>query len=189
MDGTSNRELLVMKSFRLLRNKGLPAQVGFTLIELLIVIALLGALAIGLLATIDPFEQLKKGRDTSTRNTTAEFYNANLRYYAVKSQFPWGTGATSGSLAAVTGNVIQALITQGELKQRFIELAGTNNLARIFFNSTAADHVAVCFDPESKSFNGDANTIYNVSGSPAGQANCLGFTPPGTSDACYFCIQ
>ena len=33
---------------------------GFTLIELLIVIALLGALAVGLLATIDPFEQLKK---------------------------------------------------------------------------------------------------------------------------------
>ena len=35
-------------------------QKGFTLIELLIVIALLGSLAVGLLATIDPFEQLKK---------------------------------------------------------------------------------------------------------------------------------
>ena len=46
---------------------------GFTLIELLIVIALLGALAVGLLATIDPFEQLKKGRDTSKKNTVSEF--------------------------------------------------------------------------------------------------------------------
>ena len=54
-------------------------QKGFTLIELLIVIALLGALTIGLLATINPFEQLKKGRDTSNQNTATEFYNASLR--------------------------------------------------------------------------------------------------------------
>ena len=67
--------------------KKLSAQsFGFTLIELLIVIALLGALAVGLLATIDPFEQLKKGRDTSLRNTVAEFYNANLRYYSTKGE-------------------------------------------------------------------------------------------------------
>jgi len=63
---------------------------GFTLIELLIVIALLGALAVGLLATIDPFEQLKKGRDTSQRNTTAEFYNANLRLLRNQGQLSLG---------------------------------------------------------------------------------------------------
>ncbi|MFH0773343.1 MAG: prepilin-type N-terminal cleavage/methylation domain-containing protein, partial [bacterium] len=34
---------------------------GFTLIELLIVIALLGALAVALLAALDPLEQIKKG--------------------------------------------------------------------------------------------------------------------------------
>ena len=38
-------------------------QKGFTLIELLIVIALLGALAVGLIGALDPFEQLKKGTD------------------------------------------------------------------------------------------------------------------------------
>ena len=41
---------------------------GFTLVELLIVIALLGALAIGLIGALDPFEQLKKGTDTGTRD-------------------------------------------------------------------------------------------------------------------------
>ncbi|PJE63249.1 Tfp structural protein, partial [Candidatus Roizmanbacteria bacterium CG10_big_fil_rev_8_21_14_0_10_39_6] len=41
---------------------------GFTLIELLIVIALLGTLAVALLAAIDPFEQFKKGTDTARRN-------------------------------------------------------------------------------------------------------------------------
>ena len=47
--------LSYMKKF----SKGLAprsfSEVGFTLIELLIVIALLGALAAGLLAAIDPF--------------------------------------------------------------------------------------------------------------------------------------
>ena len=62
---------------------------GFTLIELLIVIALLGALAVGLLATVDPFEQLKKGTDTSRRNTTSEIYNSMIRYYSVKNNMPW----------------------------------------------------------------------------------------------------
>ena len=59
-----------MKKF----NKGstLSLLKGFTLIELLIVIALLGALAVGLLAALDPFEQLKKGTDTGTRNTVSE---------------------------------------------------------------------------------------------------------------------
>ena len=40
---------------------------GFTLIELLIVIAILGILAIALLATLDPFEQLRKSRDGAKR--------------------------------------------------------------------------------------------------------------------------
>ena len=34
---------------------------GFTLIEILVVVALIGALFLGILATVDPLEQLKKG--------------------------------------------------------------------------------------------------------------------------------
>src|SRR5690348_2307082 len=96
---------------------------GFTLIELLIVIALLGALAVGLLATIDPFEQLKKGRDTSIRNTVSEYYNANLRYFANKGFFPWNTATTSipktGTPVNTMGSEITALMNAGELKDRF----------------------------------------------------------------------
>ena len=110
---------------------------GFTLIELLIVIALLGALAIGLLATIDPFEQLKKGRDTSTRNTTLEAYNAELRYYSTKATFSWPTSSSfvAQPLSSL-GSDITALISAGELKNQFIQLAGTGNLAKIFMSST-----------------------------------------------------
>ncbi len=164
-------------------------QKGFTLIELLIVIALLGALAIGLLATIDPFEQLKKGRDTSTRNTVSEFYNANLRYYAVKSQFPWGTTGFTSQLDAVTASTeIQKLVDQGELKDKFITLAGTANLAKMYVTSTDATHMAVCFKPESKSFQGDPNTIYDSSGGTT-IVNCKSGTSGLSGSDCFFCIQ
>ncbi|MEK7634177.1 MAG: prepilin-type N-terminal cleavage/methylation domain-containing protein, partial [Patescibacteria group bacterium] len=64
---------------------------GFTLIELLIVIALLGALAVGLLAALDPFEQLKKGTDTGVRNTVSEVHGSIIRFYAIKNYMPWCT--------------------------------------------------------------------------------------------------
>ena len=117
---------------------------GFTLIELLIVIALLGALAIGLLATIDPFEQLKKGRDTATRNTVTEFYNANLRFYGTKGEFPWGTGNAFSSEnpdSAALGTTLDQLVSAGELKQNFTTAAGTNRLARIYVSSAADDDI------------------------------------------------
>jgi prepilin-type N-terminal cleavage/methylation domain-containing protein len=160
---------------------------GFTLIELLIVIALLGALAVGLLATIDPFEQLKKGRDTSLRNTVSEFYNANLRYYSTKGQFPWSGTAEQTSLNALTGDVIAELVSSGELKNRFSDLAGTGNLAKIFLYSPTAENLAVCFKPESKAFQIDPNTIYDQTGGTS-ITNCKSQTSVGGTD-CYYCIQ
>jgi prepilin-type N-terminal cleavage/methylation domain-containing protein len=167
---------------------------GFTLIELLIVIALLGALAVGLLATIDPFEQLKKGRDTSMRNTVSEFYDASLRYYATKGEFTWGTNGTSGTIYSL-GNDVTALINAGELKDKFFTLAGTANLNKISINSPDATHVTVCFTPESKSFQADPNTIYLTDGSgtanpqTSGASACRTYVPLNASVYCAFCIQ
>lgn len=161
---------------------------GFTLIELLIVIALLGALAVGLLATIDPFEQLKKGRDTSLRNTTAEFYNANLRYYATKGQFAWGTSSTFTAVGVNTmGSYVTSLINAGELKNRFMDLAGTGNLAKVLVTSTDVTHLVVCFKPESKSFQIDPNTTYSTDGAVI-SSGCKSQTSSGGTD-CYFCVQ
>ncbi len=160
---------------------------GFTLIELLIVIALLGALAVGLLATIDPFEQLKKGRDTSQRNTVSEFYNANLRYYSTKAQFPFGTGGLATTSVDGLGSTVTALQNAGELKTNFISLAGTGNLAKIFVTSTGAEHISVCFSPESKGFQIDPNTVYNKSSGPA--TDCKSGTGDSATADCYYCIQ
>lgn len=161
---------------------------GFTLIELLIVIALLGALAVGLLATIDPFEQLKKGRDTSQRNTISEFYNANLRYYSTKGQFPWGLTTLATTDVFSLSTYVDTLVAAGELKNNFMNLAGTGNMARVFVSSTSTEHVAVCYQPESKGFQLDPNTIYDISGGTSYITSCKSQTSAGGTD-CYYCIQ
>lgn len=167
---------------------------GFTLIELLIVIALLGALAVGLLATVDPFEQLKKGTDTSTRNTVSELYNAFIRYYSVKSAMPWSTDVTaltaSDDKMVSAGGFIPKVITAGELKNDFIQLAG-GSLASIYITSTADalglyNNVAVCFAPQSKSFANDTNAKYLSDSNPGGTGQCKG--TGGTAD-CFWCIK
>lgn len=163
---------------------------GFTLIELLIVIALLGALAVGLLATIDPFEQLKKGRDTSLRNTTAEFYNANLRYFSTKGQFPWATDVTYNSAAIGSQtDILTELINVGELKSKFFELAGAANLGKIYLTSTSREHVAVCFSPESKSFQEDPVNIFNAAGSSYADGTCKSQLPGAAGIDCFYCVQ
>ncbi len=160
---------------------------GFTLIELLIVIALLGALAIGLLATVDPFEQFKKGRDTSTRNTTLNLYTAELRYYATKAFFTWPTSSTFIKTLDTMGSDITALINAGELKSQFINLAGTGNLAKIFMSSTSPTQIGVCFKPESKSFQVDPATIFASDGQTSASV-CKSQTAVGGTD-CFYCVQ
>ena len=155
---------------------------GFTLIELLIVIALLGVLAVGLLATIDPFEQLKKGRDTSTRNMVEEFYNGALRYYAIKDSFPWtsvtGLSLTDSLMTGAVGTVVDA----GELKQAFAEASGRG---KVFVTSTSGEDLTVCFQPQSKAFRNDNNSKYDVSGATQATDIC----PNTTSTSCYWCIK
>lgn len=168
---------------------------GFTLIELLIVIALLGALAVGLLATVDPFEQLKKGTDTSRRNTTSEVYNSMIRYYSVKSAFPWTSniismGADNAAMTGDTTGYLSKVIAAGELKPEFIQLAGSGNLAKIFLTSTedansVIQAVSVCFLPESKSFANEPNAKFTINGGAG--TGCPG--TGGTGVGCYWCIK
>lgn len=167
---------------------------GFTLIELLIVIALLGALAVGLLAAVDPFEQLKKGTDTSLSNMVSEIYNAAIRHYANTSSTPWGTGTvTYSSLWEAGGStMLSSIISGGELKPDFMTLAGSGKLSKISFKGVEGPgtiNVQVCFAPESKSYNKNKNTKYT---------DQYGDTPDdagttckyGTgSTQCYWCVK
>lgn len=153
---------------------------AFTLIELLIVIALLGALAVGLLAALDPFEQLKKGTDTGIRNTVSEIHGAVIRYYAIKSEMPWGTTGYSGP-ASGASSYLQTIIDTGELKADFFKLAG-NQLEQIYING-GSETVVVCFQPKSRSFRSDPNTKFTQDGQT--DDNC----PNPTANTCYWCVR
>lgn len=173
---------------------------GFTLIELLIVIALLGALAVGLLAALDPFEQLKKGTDTGIRNTVSEFHGATIRFYALKNQMPWCDPAVSPAtcndpndvtLTTLNGapyyTAVDQVVNSGELKTEFVNLAG-NQMGSIHVSGVNdPPTMSVCFMPTSKSFQADKNTKYGSDGqlySGAGSCKSAG----GAVD-CWWCIQ
>lgn len=170
---------------------------GFTLIELLIVIALLGALAVALLAALDPLEQIKKGTDTGVRNTVAEISASFTRFASVKSGsmpytgvIDWGTIGTSGEAYSAINEVIAA----GELKTDFLSLA-KDQLNKIF---VVADQTRsyVCFAPSAKAFKIDANTKF-INGTLEGgtaatmtETTCSsGTATGGGGETCYWCVR
>lgn len=171
---------------------------GFTLIELLIVIALLGALAVGLIGAIDPFEQLKKGTDTATRDLVSQVQTAIIRYYSVKNNMPYTADPTSTDLkTAPIGpegfGAIQAMVNAGELRADFNDIQA-GKLDKVWVTGTGAiagedPAASVCYMPTSKSFKNDPNTKYTKAGVVVTVAPlCIGQTG-GTATDCYWCIQ
>ncbi|OGD84015.1 hypothetical protein A2572_00605 [Candidatus Collierbacteria bacterium RIFOXYD1_FULL_40_9] len=160
---------------------------GFTLMELLIVIGVLGILAAGLLAAIDPFEQLKKARDSNYRSGAIELLSSIQRYYANHGYFPWrntsvtGAGTCTTDTATVLANssntssssatvltvganqdaevvpCLTDLISDGELKSTFSQGLNTT----VYLSSWSKTSVRVCFSPESKSNRSDSQTMYH----------------------------
>lgn len=177
---------------------------GFTLVELLVVIGVLGILITGLLAAIDPFEQLKKGQDTNRKNASVEYHNALIRYYATHGSLPWDDlGAVaacrnlnvsqtgSGTLALDDlSTCTQELIDDGELKEDF-EGALSNDAAKMYVTSPTITQVAVCFSPESKSQFADAAVRYDINGSDLSTTTCSSTAKdsltPGSS--CFWCAK
>ncbi len=188
------------------------SQKGFTLIELLVVIGVLGILATGLLATIDPLEQFRKGADSNSRTTALELTNALTRYYAVHGTMPWdsaanggaacngGTAPTAAAVHVTTNTAatsfndcMQQLVTEGELKASFPTQYSI--LSRLWAVDTSSvgvgKSVSICYQPTSKSESHKAETKF------AGGANNTGPTvplaqtcdPTVNNNTCYWCTQ
>jgi prepilin-type N-terminal cleavage/methylation domain-containing protein len=153
-------------------------QSGFTMIELLVVIAVIGVLAVAVLASINPIEQINKGRDTRLRSNAAQLLNAIDRYYAIQEEYPWNSMEADGSLPADAypfedsetcapddndfcpmggeneiPTWLQSLADTEEVKDSFIDqLSGTsaNNVLRLVKPLNA--DISVCFTPASNQF-------------------------------------
>jgi prepilin-type N-terminal cleavage/methylation domain-containing protein len=69
--------------------RNLKRNLGFTLVELLIVIGLLGAIALIVIAAINPIEQANRARDTRFKSDGAQLISAIDRYFASRQSFPW----------------------------------------------------------------------------------------------------
>lgn len=155
---------------------------GFTMIELLIVIAILGILAVAVLAALNPVEQINRGRDTGSKSDAEQLISAIDRYTAFVGIYPWQTAVTSPTLLARTNilaidsvvddgganecNVLDKLSDGGggpcegtdELKTSFVNriLDANYNFLWIYNRGTQGDSTYVCFEPQSRAFQREA---------------------------------
>lgn len=150
---------------------------GFTLVELLIVISLLGAIALIVIAAINPIEQANRARDTGFKADGGQLISAAERYFVAQSVFPWitvspATYTTESAFGFVTAAnpevgicgtncaVDGILIINNELKTEFRSrdfiqkgAAGARLDKQIMIGKTvgASSSVYACFVPLSKS--------------------------------------
>lgn len=171
-------------------------QKGFTLVELLIVIGLLGAIALIVIAAINPIEQSNRARDARFNADGGQMISAIERFFASHSKFPWegcaAAGCTAGSEAAfgfqaagteavglcgASCAVAGLLISNDELKTEFLGrdwVSGATADKQIQVGKAAGSSASVyaCYIPLSKSTRDKALT--------AAKVHSLGFAANGT---------
>ncbi len=148
---------------------------GFTLVELLIVIGLLGAIALIVIAAINPIEQSNRARDTRFKADGAQLISAHDRFFAARNEFVWVTvsKAAGGSvtnddafgfltagnegvgLCGATCTTDGYLITTDELKPEFrnrdfIKATALDKQLLIGKAQGTSESVYACFIPASK---------------------------------------
>lgn len=163
---------------------------GFTLFEILIVVVIIGLLAVGLIAAIDPIESIRKTGDTNLQVNAKNLQNAFALYYAREGTMPWNAavpcdGNTGGSdipdgtststamsSSTVVNPCVAVLQTTGDLKASFANSMKANGKSLYLKGSSAAGFestIYVCFQPQSKSFKKTQNnsaTLAPVDGAP-----------------------
>lgn len=174
------------------KNNQLRCQnLGFTLVELLIVIGLLGAIALIVIAAINPIEQANRSRDTRFKSDGAQLISAIDRFFAARSEFPWVTVSKAaggsvtnddsygfltasdegvgicGATCAANGYLISTDELKPEFKNRdFISATAVDKQLLIGKAQGTSESVYACFIPLSKSIRDKAvadKHVYTVS--------------------------
>lgn len=180
--------------------RSFTAQAGFTMIELLVVIAVIGVLAVAVLSTINPIEQINKGRDTRTRSDAAQLLNAIDRYYAIQERYPWNTTSPTFTAAVVDPanewtwntagdfNWADILTSTNEVKNGFItrlEGVATPYHIRLWKGALANSTTYACFVPTSQAFKLEAVDKCNTGAVPGGNSGGIG-TPGAVAGQAAF---
>lgn len=174
---------------------------GFTLFEILIVVVIIGLLAVGLIAAIDPIESIRKSSDTNIQVNAQNLQNAMSLYYAREGVMPWSAsspcdanGGTSGTApdggdnsrvatAADTLNpCVTALITSGDLKASYLSSLSSNGMRLYMTGSTNVGYesrISICFQPQSKQFKKQTNSAVRA------PVDAYAVAAPGTGT--YWC--
>ena len=199
-------------------NTKLMLKKGFTLVELLIVIGLLGAIALIVIAAINPIEQANRARDARFKADGSQLLSAIERYYASRSSFPWedcgsctldsqdpfGFVTAKDPDVGLCGSTCAAkglLITNDELKTEFLgrDWAKTTATAadeQIWIgkgNGTSAS-VYACFIPLAKSSkdaaitNGTVRTNSFTAEGIPSSGSCTSSTQDWVDGGCYVCV-
>jgi len=191
---------------------------GFTLVELLIVIGLLGAIALIVIAAINPVEQANRARDTRFKADGGQLISAIDRYFASRSEFPWVTSLSVANNDAAYGFISAGdegvgvcgsdcttdgvLLVNDELKSEFAKRdfiqahLGVDNSKKILIGKEkgTSQSVYACFIPLSKSSrqkavaDGNVYTISASNGSRTATSSCDADTADWVTSGCYVCI-
>lgn len=190
---------------------------GFTLVELLIVIGLLGAIALIVIAAINPIEQANRAADARFKADGSQLISAIERYYAGHSKFPWedcggsncptsqdqldfvSANDSSIGLCSTDCTTGGTLVTNDELKTEFLGrdwVKATTASKQIFVGKGAGTSASVyaCFIPKAKSTkdraitDGTVRTVSFTSGGVVSDGTCTTASEDWLANACYVCV-
>lgn len=181
---------------------------GFTLVELLIVIALIGVLAVAVLAAINPLEQLNRARDTGMESDASQLLAAIDRYYASQEKFPWvippitnqdalamvsaadPSIGVCGATSCTDGS--GALLAQFELKSEFQNrkfIKATSDIDKLWMGKAAgpSSSVYACWVPTSQAKRTQA-TRHTSAIPDTDSTSCVATGWGALGTACFICI-
>jgi len=201
-----------------LNTRDLKRNLGFTLVELLIVIGLLGAIAMIVIAAINPIEQANRARDTRFKADSAQLISAVDRYFAARQEFPWVTSGSAldndasygfvsagdegigicGADCTVDGVLLENDELKSEFRNRdFIDNhSGTDDSKKLFIGKEqgTSESVYSCFIPAAKATrqtavaDAEVFTINPADGSRSATTACDADDANWITNGCFTCV-
>lgn len=179
---------------------------GFTLIEIIIVVAILGILAIGLIAALNPVEQINRAHDATTLTLAREFTNAASRFQTNKVYSPACPDVTcaayvdslssTASVPLLTITTVNAVMYAEGATDGPSSFTGQPDAADAYISVSVASQpqdasLVFCWKPHSKILRSqaDVNNMHSTIYSDIGTVQSASACPADDSNNCYRCLR